>query len=148
MPPPKKLTMQSVIKALEDAPEAVKQQLAQLLSGKFVIPDDVKDGKPGEPPLAKATLTVYKKHLNQLAERGYNMRDDLLSHQQKVVDLINELIPGDTKIDRDKKRKYYSSIFWILSNNKEIASKQIFYNAFQKVKENYVDPSWMSEDAA
>ena len=114
----------------------------------FQIPDDVKKGKVGSPDLAKATLSLYKSCLNKIAAVGYETREHLRESPQAVIETINDWFPTDDDKARANKRKFYSAIFWILSDNPDLESKQMYYDAFQKVKQNYISPSWMSEDAA
>ena len=103
----------------------------------FQIPDDVKLGKVGGPALAKTTLALYKGCLNKISAFGYSTREDLQNNQSAVVEAINQLLPGDEEKIRANKRKFYSAIFWILSDDAGLESKQTYYNEFQKVKQNY-----------
>ena len=106
----------------------------------FIIPDDVKRGKVGGPDLAKGTLSLYKTCVNKIAMVGYETREHLRENPQAVIDTLNEWFPTDDEKARANKRKFYSAIFWILSDNPALESKQMYYDEFQKVKHNYQNP--------
>ena len=106
----------------------------------FQIPDDVKKGKVGSPELAKATLALYKSCVNKFAAVGYETREHLRESPKAVIDTLNEWFPEDDDKARASKRKFYSAIFWILSDNPALESKQMYYDEFQKVKQNYKKP--------
>jgi len=106
----------------------------------FQIPDDVKKGKVGGPELAKSTLALYKSCVNKIAMVGYETREQLRENPQAVIDTLNEWFPADDEKARANKRKFYSAIFWILSDIPALESKQMYYDEFQKVKQNYQNP--------
>ena len=86
--------------------------------------------------LSKSTSKIYKSHLNQLSEFGFDTREKLMKNQKKIVVLINELVEGDDDTARHKKRVFYSAIFYAL-HDEPLTKKKRFYEAFQKVKQNY-----------
>lgn len=89
-----------------------------------------------EKELSKSTKKIYKACLNQLAEFGFDTAALLRKHQKKVIALIDGLIEGDDDAARHKKRVFYSAIFWCL-HDRPLTEKKQYYNAFQKVKQNY-----------
>jgi hypothetical protein len=92
--------------------------------------------KTGE-EISKSSIKIYKKHLNLLAEAGFDTKKSLSQHQSEIIDLIDLVVDGDTSGSRALKRIWYSSIFYAL-DKEDIKKKQKFYDAFQKVKDNYV----------
>ena len=79
-------------------------------------------------PLTDGTKKIYRAALNKLAKAGYDTPQSLLDNQKAVVNLINT-----TTNDDGKKRLILSAIFKTVQHA-ELAQKQEFYNAFQKVR--------------
>ena len=79
-------------------------------------------------PLTDGTKRIYRAALNKLAKAGYDTPKALLDNQKAVLDVINTLAKDD-----GKKRLFLSAIFKTVQHA-ELAEKQAFYDAFQKVR--------------
>lgn len=100
--------------------------------------------KTGE-ALSVNTVKIYKTQLNKLAKQGYEDTEALLTNQEAIVTLMNKQIPGDTSVDRYKKRVLLSAIFFAIGS-KAVDEIPHFYGAFQKAKDNYIPPIPLDED--
>lgn len=92
--------------------------------------------KTGE-PLRNTILKVYKTCLDHIAEQAEELTtiDGLIEHANFVVEWIDGL-KGDDANGRQEKRTYLSAVFYALEQ-RALEDKLPYYEAFQKVKQNY-----------
>jgi hypothetical protein len=74
------------------------------------------------------TWKIYRTHLNKLFKAGYTNPDALLMNQKAIIDLIQEVIPGNTPDEKTKKRLWMSSIRWVLADTPP--SQQAIFNEY------------------
>lgn len=79
-------------------------------------------------PLTEGTKKIYRAALNKIARAGFSDKAALLANQDAVLAVINALSKDD-----GKKRVFLSAIFKVL-DDADIATKQKYYDAFQKLK--------------
>ena len=100
---------------------------------RFEIPGDLTK------EIGEVTKGHYRAKLNRLAASGFVTRSDLLDRQVDVCAKIWELSGEDTGAGRQSRRLYLSAIFWIL-HERPLDEKRLYYDEFQKAKDNYKAP--------
>ena len=99
----------------------------------------VKINKKSGEPISKNSVKTYGTLLNRLAESGVDTIQQLIDDHKFVLWFIDTLIDGDSDSDRALKRQYLSAIFYALEKSTD-ADRKPYYEAFQKVKQNYGKP--------
>lgn len=79
-------------------------------------------------PLTEGTKKIYRAALNKIARAGFADKAALLANPDAVLAVINALAKDDAK-----KRLFLSAVFKVL-DDADIATKQKYYDAFQKLK--------------
>lgn len=100
---------------------------------RFEIPGDLTKQISG------LTQKHYQAKLNRLAAAGFTTRSDLLEKQKEVCTTINEQSGEDNGSGRQMRRLFLSAVFWIL-HERPLDEKRVYYEEFQKAKDNYVAP--------
>jgi hypothetical protein len=98
------------------------------------------------------TIKMYKSRLNKLVPHGFSTVDELVTHPQRVVEVIDTLFPGNDPSPehkrlstciceqcklRETKRHYYNAIFYALADTEFIKTPNPLYYAFRKNLQNY-----------
>ena len=96
----------------------------------------VKHGPTAGQEASKDTHKNYRKSLDQLAARGYDTIQKLVDTPNAVIALVNDLIPGTAPSDLDKRRRFYSAVFWALTNVPD-ESKASYVQAFKSNMRQY-----------
>jgi hypothetical protein len=108
----------------------------------FTLPDTFRNKE-----LSPATQKIYKSKLNALAKAGYDNVEALLAKKLQVIRAIKALVPGDDAADRQNKRTFLSSIFWVLPES-ILPKKNPYYAYYQKVLPTAVagsDAEWVAK---
>ena len=87
--------------------------------------EHIKINKKSGEPIAKNSVKTYVTFLNRLADSGIDTIKMLIEEHKFVLWLIDTL-----------KRQYLSAIFYALEKSTD-ADRKPYYEAFQKVKQNY-----------
>lgn len=108
----------------------------------------IKLNKTTGAPIGKAWVKRYVKLLDELATGGIDTKEKLVSDATEVITLIeileSDTDPSDKTIEekqktqdkaREQKRLYYSAIFYALDEY-PLDAKKLYYDAFQKAKQN------------
>jgi nitrate reductase assembly molybdenum cofactor insertion protein NarJ len=93
--------------------------------------------RKGEPASDK-TMTLYKQMLNKLASVGFDTKAKILADPSGVIAAVTELTK-DLELDTarmDARRRYYSAIFWPLSDAPE-SQKSPFVKQFRANMRDY-----------
>jgi hypothetical protein len=108
----------------------------------------IKLNKTTGAPIGKAWIKKYVKLLDELSTGGVDTKAKLVSDAQEVITLI-EILESDTNDTdktteekqktqdkaREQRRQYYSAIFYALDEY-PLDDKKLYYDAFQKAKQN------------
>ena len=86
--------------------------------------------------LSKTTQKIYLGALNRLALMEVDTKQKLMDEQKFVLEVLDAIFDEDNDKERHEKRVYLSAIFWAL-NDQPLKKKQLYYDAFQKAKQNY-----------
>lgn len=90
--------------------------------------------------LSKGTQKIYTAALNRLALMEVDTKEKLISEQDLVIEVLKAIFDQDDDKDRHEIRVYLSAIFWAL-HDEPLDRKKGYYDAFQKAKQNYKEPS-------
>lgn len=87
--------------------------------------------------LSKKYIRIYTKILDLISE-AYEISTikQLIDEQDYLVSEIEKEFDGKDDATKQKKRIWYSAIFWAL-NLEPLKNKKAYYDAFQKAKQNY-----------
>ena len=109
-------------------------------STKFeALPDLVlKHGANAGTNASKGTMTIYRSNLNKLAAEGYDTKEKLMSNPKKVIEVVNKLTEDieSEATRRDKRRVYYSAIFWAVTSFPD-SEKIAYRDAFRSNMRDY-----------
>lgn len=106
----------------------------------FEIPEDLAKA------LSVNTKAIYKAKLNRLARLGFKDRESLLTKQNEVCKAIDDIAGEENTVgSRQVKRLFLSAVFWIL-HSYPLEQKKVYYEAFQKAKDDYRKPEEKVED--
>ena len=83
--------------------------------------------------LSTTSIKIYKTHLNKLAAGGFSTIQDLIDKPVQVIARINELMPSNE--EKQKKRIYYSAIFYALADTDYVKSSNPYHTAFQGLRD-------------
>ena len=100
----------------------------------------VKHGAKAGEQASVMTMNIYKYNLDKLAAEGFDTKDKLLADPKKVIEVVDRLTDGTTPVQalKDKRRKFYSSIFWPLSDVPDNDPKKLQYReAFRANMRDY-----------
>jgi len=97
-----------------------------------------KYGKNKGNPASAKTMELYKQLLNKIAKLGFDTKAKLLADSSGVIAVVTELTKdfGLETSKIDARRRYYSAIFWALSDASE-SQKSPFVKEFKSNMRDY-----------